>query len=551
MSGLSTELYNRCRTTLLQCSEFDTNASLRAVFVTDELHPFRSWLPEAASKSERVDACLAHLLDKRLSDGRTVLPLFLAALRDRYSPGDDLRDELAALVEAVRATLDPSNVKEQPDLPSIQPSAARSPARPTSSRQEKPPPPPLSPRVDGEAIAETPTPERLGWLVWALVSFVMTVVVVYVFSQPLRCLLEYRLTEAIVGLLVALVGGAVTALSSLAPANIRNPLRGIFGGITLVLIVCVLVAVSLPKLSEAECVTLLKSSSPTMTSPVPKYTSTLASPTSTPTATTTPTTAATNAPPIPTFTPLPPSSTPSLDIGSPITRVEDGMVMVYVKGGEFAMGNNHSFEDQRPEHLVMLDTYWIDKFEVSNAQYQKCVTDKVCSVSLFADDPRYNAPDQPAVGVFWTDAVAYCRWVGARLPTEAEWEKAARGTDKRLFPWGNEFDAGKLNSVFDKGADVFAEGAAPIGSFPEGASPYDALDMSGNVWEWTSSLYKEYPYDSLDGREEEKTNGSATRVVRGGSWDNGDENVTTTWRSHFTRGTRFPNTGFRCARSAE
>lgn len=97
MAGLSTELYNRCRSTMLKCSEFDTNASLRAVFVTDELRPFRGELPEADRKSGRVDTCLAYLMDKRLSDGRAVLPLFLAALRDRYQPGDALHDELGAL----------------------------------------------------------------------------------------------------------------------------------------------------------------------------------------------------------------------------------------------------------------------------------------------------------------------------------------------------------------------------------------------------------------------------------------------------------------------
>lgn len=105
MPGLSSGLYNRCRTILLRCSEFDSNASLSAIFLTDELVPFRRELPEAASKNERVDKCLACLLDKQLNDGRYVLPLFLAALRDRYQIGDALRDELGTLVEAVQSVL--------------------------------------------------------------------------------------------------------------------------------------------------------------------------------------------------------------------------------------------------------------------------------------------------------------------------------------------------------------------------------------------------------------------------------------------------------------
>lgn len=104
MQGLSNELYNRCRTTLLKCSEFDSDASLRAVFVTDELYPFRDRLPATGNKSERVDKCLDFLLPKRLSDGWPVLPLFLAALRDRYQEGDALRDELGALAEAVQSS---------------------------------------------------------------------------------------------------------------------------------------------------------------------------------------------------------------------------------------------------------------------------------------------------------------------------------------------------------------------------------------------------------------------------------------------------------------
>jgi formylglycine-generating enzyme required for sulfatase activity len=232
-------------------------------------------------------------------------------------------------------------------------------------------------------------------------------------------------------------------------------------------------------------------------------------------------------------------------------REKDNAEMVYVPVGDFTMGNDQGyngkiFADQRPEHPVDLDAFWIDKFEITNAKYQDCVAARECKApDLGEDASRFNQDEQPVVRVSWFDAAAYCNWVGARLPTEAEWEKAARGTDKWLFPWGNEFDASKLNF---KGQ---SDAPKPVGSFRDSASPYGALDMSGNVWEWTSSMYKNYPYKYQDGREDMSDEESATRVVRGGAWDEGDDQATTTWRSHFTQGSRFYNTGFRCASSAE
>jgi formylglycine-generating enzyme required for sulfatase activity len=272
-------------------------------------------------------------------------------------------------------------------------------------------------------------------------------------------------------------------------------------------------------------------------------------------------------------------------------RKEDDMVMVCVPAGEFTMGNEERlvFDDQISEHVVALDTFWIDQTEVTNAQFTNFLNDIRTEVIIERNEElqideleyqgnviygltcadctdwedRINWDDNdkrfttvsgyerhPVALVSWYGARDYCASVGALLPTEAEWEKAARGTDKRLFPWGGDFDASKLNSFVYEGADTF-KATAPVGSFPEGVSPYGALDMSGNVWEWTRSLYKEYPYDNSDGDEDEKTNGSDTRVVRGGSWSEGEESVTTTWRSHFTRDTCFSDTGFRCVRSVE
>lgn len=281
--------------------------------------------------------------------------------------------------------------------------------------------------------------------------------------------------------------------------------------------------------------------------------------------------------PLPTPSPVPPIPTPSpapvRPTSTPIPlRQKDGAEMVFVPAGEFVMGDSKSeFADQTPEHIVYLDAFLIDKYEITRAQYQKCVEAGVCNKSCVETDTcgdeeaglfdkeKYNLDNQPIVGIYWTDAQAYCNWVDARLPTEAEWEKAARGMDRRKYPWGNDFDSSKLNSLRNDGFD---NTVAPVGSFPEGASPYGALDMAGNVWEWTSSLYKlnkdedeyfGYAYDSEDGRENLKLgdNSHSTWAVRGGSWENGEEQVTTTWRNSYTRGTRYAHTGFRCVRSVE
>jgi len=226
-------------------------------------------------------------------------------------------------------------------------------------------------------------------------------------------------------------------------------------------------------------------------------------------------------------TPVPPPG--EADIGDTWTRPRDDMVMVYVPAGEFLMGSSDADglaeDDEKPRHTVYLGAYWIDRTEVTNAQYRKCVEAGACREPGCWGDDGYNAPDQPVVCVTWDDAQAYAAWVGGRLPTEAEWEKAARGTDGRIYPWGDEFDGTRLNYCDrnceyywkDTGADDGYAAAAPVGSYPPGASPYGALDMAGNAEEWTSTLYLSYPYRPDDGREAPEAEGR--RVVRGGgSW---------------------------------
>jgi len=217
------------------------------------------------------------------------------------------------------------------------------------------------------------------------------------------------------------------------------------------------------------------------------------------------------------------------------------------------------FENEQPRHEVDLPAFWIGKTEVTNAQYRPFVeaggyrdqvlwtaagwewrsANNVTQPSCWTDS-AWNKPDYPVVCVAWYEALAYTRWLGretglaVRLPTTAEWEAAARGADARAWPWGNQApDGSRLNfcdkncqyNWKDSGVDDRYATTAPVGSYPAGASPYDALDMAGNVWEWTSTLWGGcdstprfgYPYRPDDGRE--KLEDSGCRVVRGGAWD--------------------------------
>jgi formylglycine-generating enzyme required for sulfatase activity len=308
--------------------------------------------------------------------------------------------------------------------------------------------------------------------------------------------------------------------------------------------------------------------------PAPTWTNTPIPPTDTPKPTATPI-LPTNTPEPPTSTPIPPTATQSA-IENPKSE------MVRVPAGEFTMGSDADvgfeackkyyigheseckrewYEDEEPVHTVYLDEFYIDKYEVTNVQYRECVEAGKCTAPTECDfgEPTYNDSDKanhPVVCVNWEMSKNYCEWADKRLPTEAEWEKAARGTDGRVYPWGNEFDGSKVNFCdqnceFDWANKEYDDGyvrTSPVGSYELGKSPYGVYDMAGNVWEWTSSEYKDYPYRTDDGRED-LTRTDVLRVLRGGSWYDFAYSVRAPNRYGDNPDDTYDYLGFRCLRS--
>ena len=224
--------------------------------------------------------------------------------------------------------------------------------------------------------------------------------------------------------------------------------------------------------------------------------------------------------------------------------------MVRIPAGKFRMGANEKFYDEKPVHTVHLDAYSMDKYEVTNRQYGEFMKATERAAPKYWEERRYNQPDQPVVGVTWYDAEAYCKWAGKRLPTEAEWEKAARGTDSRKWPWGNEWDEKKCNWYDLDGSKDGYRYPAPVGSFPSGVSPYKVHDMAGNVWEWVNDWYDKTYYSQSPKRNPTgPDSGTSGKVLRGGSWIIMPFSLRTAYRNRSNLDYTFINIGFRCSRT--
>jgi formylglycine-generating enzyme required for sulfatase activity len=258
--------------------------------------------------------------------------------------------------------------------------------------------------------------------------------------------------------------------------------------------------------------------------------------------------------------------------------------LVTIPAGPFLMGTPESevdeleklglkreyIEHEVPQHEVTLDEYAIARYPITNAEFERFIEDggytqrdywtdagwkqkekENWTQPRYWDDDTLNDPSQPVVGVSWYEALAYCRWLSEksgkpyRLPTEAEWEKAARGTDGRRYPWGDAWDASLCNNK-ESGPGK----TTPVGEYPEGESPYGVEELVGQVWEWCRTKYSSsYPYQPDDGREDEE--GSDTRILRGGSWYDSDPAGVCRcgFRLGFNPGIRLSLRGFRCVRT--
>jgi formylglycine-generating enzyme required for sulfatase activity len=217
--------------------------------------------------------------------------------------------------------------------------------------------------------------------------------------------------------------------------------------------------------------------------------------------------------------------------------------MMLVPAGEFLMGSEDFLEAERPRHRVHLDAFYIEKYAVTNALYSRFMRATGRKEPPDWDHSNFNGSQQPVVNVSWYDADAYCKWAGRRLPTEAEWEKASRGIDGRMYPWGAQWDPSRANSKENRLGKT-----TPVGSYPSGVSPYGVLDMAGNVLQWVADWYDKDYYRQSPERNPQGPQSGSEKVMRGGCWSYHPTDLRTSFRGSNIREDRANVLGFRCAK---
>lgn len=234
--------------------------------------------------------------------------------------------------------------------------------------------------------------------------------------------------------------------------------------------------------------------------------------------------------------------------GTAKTSGHDGVMMIFVPSGRFLMGSladtADTQPDEVPQHVVYLNGFWIDQVEITNARYNRCVEASACLPIVTPRPDMAEHPYHPVQGVAWPQAIAYCEWVGRRLPTEAEWEKAARGTDGQRFPWGDNISDGQKINIDFRVGDI-----NDVGTNPDDASPYGVLDMAGNVSEWVADWYQDDYYLESPDLDPQGPERGTVRGQRGGAWNTAPKAARAA-----NRFWAFPDrndfTGFRCAKSS-
>jgi formylglycine-generating enzyme required for sulfatase activity len=217
--------------------------------------------------------------------------------------------------------------------------------------------------------------------------------------------------------------------------------------------------------------------------------------------------------------------------------------MVLIPAGEFIMGSEEGEADESPVQKIYLEAFYLDKYEVTNYEYRQFVTKTHHREPYDWENTDFNQDKQPVVGVSWNDATDYCGWAKKRLPTEAEWEKAARGEDGRTFPWGNKWDERNANSSSSN-----KQKTVPVGSYPKGISPYGAYDMAGNVWEWCNDWYSENYYHMVPKQNPAGPSMGDAKAIRGGGWFDSPAQLRSSNRYYSHAMVRYNAIGFRCAK---